>query len=63
MAEIINLRQERKRRARAAKAEKAAQNRVTHGLSKPTRETAQREQERDSKHHQGKRLDRDDERD
>lgn len=38
MAEIVNLRRERKRAARAAAAEKAAENRIVHGLGKAERE-------------------------
>lgn len=34
MGDVINLRQERKRRARDAKAAEAAENRVKHGLTK-----------------------------
>ena len=34
MGDVINLRQERKRRARDAKAAEAAKNRVKHGLTK-----------------------------
>lgn len=41
MAELINLRRERKRRARAEKADQAAANRARHGTSKAEREHSQ----------------------
>lgn len=37
MAEIVNLRTARKRRARAEKADAAAENRARHGVSKAER--------------------------
>lgn len=37
-ANVVNLRQARKRKARAGKAHKAAENRVLHGRSKAQRE-------------------------
>lgn len=41
MAEIVNLRQARKKKARAEKERVAEQNRVTHGRSKAERQHAQ----------------------
>lgn len=54
MAEIINLRQVRKERARAEKAEKAAEKRRLHGRSKgqhhkEAHEKSRQEQELDGK--------------
>ncbi|MGL4525849.1 MAG: DUF4169 family protein [Aestuariivirga sp.] len=40
MGEIVNLKQQRKRRARDAREEKAAENRVSFGLSKKDRKRA-----------------------
>ncbi len=57
MAEIINLRVARKRAEREAKAKRAAENRVKHGLTKAAREL-QRAQEAKKKHDlDGRRLD------
>lgn len=44
MADIVNLRRFRKAKLRADKAEEAAQNRVTHGLTKDEKADAKREQ-------------------
>ena len=40
MGKIVNLKQQRKRRARDAREEKAAENRVSFGLSKKDRKRA-----------------------
>lgn len=57
MAELVNLRRERKRRRRQSAADAAAVNRARHGQSKPTRELEQRRRERDATALDGKRLD------
>lgn len=44
-AEIVNLRLARKRKARAEKADKAAENRVRHGLTKEKRNRSRAESE------------------
>ena len=46
MAEIVNLRQARKRKARGDAEKEAAQNRVSFGLGKAERKLAKAEQER-----------------
>ena len=46
MADIINLNQYRKARARAEKQRIAEQNRVRHGQTRATKEAERREQER-----------------
>jgi hypothetical protein len=44
-ADIVNLRQARKHKARAAKEQQAAENRVRHGRTKAEKETLRRESE------------------
>jgi hypothetical protein len=46
MADIINLNQYRKARARAEKERLAEQSRVRHGQTRATKEAARREQDR-----------------
>lgn len=46
MAELINLRRARKAKARAAKADEAAANRITHGIAKPVRDLAKARREK-----------------
>ncbi|TKT80120.1 DUF4169 family protein [Aquamicrobium sp. LC103] len=46
MAEILNLRMARKRRARADKEREADRNRILHGLPKAERKAASTERER-----------------
>ncbi|MDN2566160.1 DUF4169 family protein [Aquibium sp. A9E412] len=57
MAEIVNLRQARKRRARDDKARKAAENRAAHGRSRAERERLAAETERQARHLAGHRRD------
>lgn len=57
MAEIINLRQQRKARLRAERAAQAATNRAQHGRSKDERQRQQAETERDRRRLDGLRLD------
>ena len=45
MSEIVNLKRARKAKARSSAEAKAAQNRVTHGLTKLEKELAKAEQE------------------
>lgn len=56
MAEIINLRRQRKARVRAEAAEKAADNRVRHGRSKQERRRLEVEAERERRRLDGLRL-------
>lgn len=60
MGEVVNLRTQRKRRARAEKEAQAARNRVRHGLPKAARNEADREAESIRREHDGKRLDEED---
>ncbi|WP_102958984.1 DUF4169 family protein [Mangrovicella endophytica] len=57
MAEIINLRRERKRAEARRKDDKAAANRVLHGLPKALRQTASAERERSAAQLDAHRLD------
>ena len=57
MAEIINLRQARKRAARDAASATADANRTAFGLPKAMRSVAKAEQERDAARHDGRLLD------
>jgi hypothetical protein len=52
-ADIINLRRARKVRARAADREKAAENRVKHGLPRSERTRAERERALERARHEG----------
>ena len=56
MAEIVNLRQARKRLARAAAADQADANRTTFGLPKRLREAAKTERETLAQRLDGRRL-------
>ncbi|AWN41891.1 DUF4169 family protein [Methylobacterium durans] len=60
MGEIINLRQARKSRARAAKAEEAAQNRVLFGRPKTAKTLAEARKSLERDRHEGHRLGNDD---
>jgi hypothetical protein len=55
-AEIINLKRVRKARARIAKLEAAAENRVRFGKSRHERERQNEESERERRRHDGHRL-------
>jgi hypothetical protein len=57
MADIVNLRQARKRKARGAAERQAAQNRVSSGLSKAERNLAKAERERAARTLDGARKD------
>jgi hypothetical protein len=57
MADIINLRQARKRKARNAAESEAAQHRVSFGLSKQERNLAKAERERAARALDGARKD------
>ncbi len=59
MAEIINLRQARKARERAAKEAKAAENRIAFGRPKAERKTTDARKDLAERRHEGHRLDRD----
>ena len=61
MAEIVNLRQARKRKARAEKERAADANRRLHGLSRTQKELAARHRESDDRKLDGHRLDGGDE--
>ena len=56
MAEIINLRQVRKAREKAAKAEQAAQNRVLFGRPKAAKTLAESRKAIEEARHEGHRL-------
>ena len=58
MAEIVNLRQVRKRKARADKEADAEQNRVAHGLSKTERRKTKDARSRAEQRLDGKHLER-----
>jgi hypothetical protein len=60
MAEIINLRQRRKQRARNAKAVKAEQNRIWHGRTKAEKQSAEANHARHSARLDGHKLTGDD---
>ena len=60
MAEIINLRQHRKRKARAAREETAAANRRKHGQSKAEKQTSKATRDKHATHVDGHKLDQDD---
>jgi hypothetical protein len=57
MAEILNLRRARKRKARAAAESAAEANRVKHGVTKTERDRATAEQERLRRDTDSKKLD------
>ncbi|PKB24925.1 uncharacterized protein DUF4169 [Novosphingobium kunmingense] len=59
MAEIVNLRLVRKARARGAAADKAAQNRALHGLTKAERTRQKTEAERAARMLDGARREED----
>ena len=61
MAEIINLRQARKQKARAEAEKTAAQNRIAFGRTKAERKLTEAERDKAARHIDGHRLDRDDE--
>ncbi len=60
MAEIVNLRMARKRKARDAKERQAQENRQLHGMSKTEHEVARMGRERDLVHIEGHRRERGD---
>jgi len=55
MAEIVNLRTARKRKARAKKEAEAEENRTRHGLSRAERLAAGRVRQEDTRHVEGHR--------
>lgn len=57
MSEIVNLRQAKKRRARAEKEAKAAANRVEFGRAKAERRKTSAERAKDKRDLDGKKLD------
>jgi hypothetical protein len=57
MAEIVNLRQARKNKARAEQEAKAAQNRVAFGRAKAEQQLAETEQKLNERRIEGHRLD------
>jgi hypothetical protein len=57
MSEIVNLRQAKKRRARAEKDAKAAANRVAFGRTKAERRKTSAERAKDKRDLDGKKLD------
>ncbi|BCB19090.1 DUF4169 family protein [Bosea sp. ANAM02] len=61
MAEIINLRQARKQKARAQAEKTAEQNRIAFGRTKAERRLTEAERDKAARHIDGHRLDRDDE--
>ena len=61
MAEIINLRQVRKQKARAEAGKTAEQNRISFGRTKAERKLTEAERDKAARHIDGHKLDRDDE--
>lgn len=61
MAEIINLRQARKQKARAQAEKTAEQNRIAFGRTKAERKLTEAERDKAARHIDGHKLDRDDE--
>ncbi len=59
MAEIVNLNQRRKARAKAEAQDRAASNRAVHGRTRAEREQAEAERRRASRLLDGARLDKD----
>jgi hypothetical protein len=57
MAEIVNLRRARKRKARAAAESAAEANRLKHGVAKPERDRAKIERDRLRRDTDSKKLD------
>jgi hypothetical protein len=57
MAEIVNLRQQRKRKARARREEAAAENRVRFGMTRAEREHNAAQQAKDERKLDGHRRD------
>ncbi len=47
MGDVIQLNRYRKKRTRLARSQEAAENRARHGRSKPAKDSARREQERE----------------
>ena len=60
MAEIINLRQARKQKARAEAEKTAAQNRISFGRTKAERKLTEAERDKAARHIDGHKLQRDD---
>lgn len=58
MAEIINLRQARKQKARAEAEKTAAQNRIAFGRTKAERKLTEAERDKAARHVDGHKLDR-----
>lgn len=61
MAEIINLRQARKQKARAQAEKTAEQNRIAFGRTKAERKLTEAERDKAARHVDGHRIGRDDE--
>ena len=61
MAEIINLRQARKQKARVEAEKTAEQNRIAFGRTKAERKLTEAERDKAARHIDGHKLDRDDE--
>jgi hypothetical protein len=61
MAEIVNLRQARKQKARAEAEKTAAQNRISFGRTKAERKLTEAERDKAARHIDGHKLKRDDE--
>ncbi|WP_293807421.1 DUF4169 family protein [uncultured Bosea sp.] len=59
MAEIVNLRQVRKQKARAQAEKTAAQNRIAFGRTKAERKLTEAERDKAARHVDGHKLDRD----
>lgn len=56
MGDVVNLRRKRKAQARTARADEAAQNRLTFGLSKAERDRMETQRDRIDKQHEAHRL-------
>ncbi len=61
MTEVINLRQQRKAKARTEKEKQAVQNRLVHGQTKSEKKRKETESGRAAKHLDGHKRDKDDE--
>ncbi len=56
MGDVVNLRRHRKAKARTARADEAAQNRLTFGLGKAERTLIEAERDRAGRQHDAHRL-------
>jgi len=62
MGDVVNLRTERKRASRRREADRAAENRLVHGLSKADRQRGAEQRSQDAKYLDQHRIDTGDDR-